>query len=104
MNLAASIVLKKDREHSIKRFHPWVFSGAIHAMEGNPSQGDWVEVKDFNKKTLGYGHYQKGTITVRLLSFPLKSQRQKSIIQKLRRPINYDWTRGSSHSKQIAIG
>lgn len=72
MNLAASIVLKKNREHSIKRFHPWVFSGAIHAMEGNPSQGDWVEVKDFNKKTLGYGHYQKGTITVRLLSFSVE--------------------------------
>jgi 23S rRNA (cytosine1962-C5)-methyltransferase len=72
MNISAFIVLKKNREHSIKRFHPWVFSGAIHVIDGNPAQGDWVEVKDANKKTLGFGHYQKGTITVRLLSFSVE--------------------------------
>jgi 23S rRNA (cytosine1962-C5)-methyltransferase len=72
MILSASIILKKDREHSIKRFHPWVFSGAIHSVEGNPAQGSWVEVKDAAKKTLGFGHYQKGTITVRLLSFAIE--------------------------------
>ena len=38
-------------------------------MEGTPVDGDWVEVKDSSKKTLGFGHYQKGTITVRLLTF-----------------------------------
>ena len=69
MDITAAIILKKDREHSLKRFHPWVFSGAIYATEGTPAQGDWVEVKDAAKKTLGFGHYQKGTITVRMLSF-----------------------------------
>ncbi len=69
MNIQSQIVLKKGREASAKRFHPWIFSGAIHSMSGNPLDGDWVEVKDATGKTLGFGHYQKGTITVRVLSF-----------------------------------
>lgn len=69
MNIAGKVVLKKDRDQSVKRNHPWIFSGAIHTMEGTPKDGDWVEVKDSRSKTLGFGHYQKGTITVRLLSF-----------------------------------
>ncbi|MBA4145209.1 MAG: RlmI/RlmK family 23S rRNA methyltransferase [Cytophaga sp.] len=69
MNITGKLVLKKDREQSVKRNHPWVFSGAIHSTEGTPQDGNWVEVKDSRNKTLGFGHYQKGTITVRLLSF-----------------------------------
>jgi 23S rRNA (cytosine1962-C5)-methyltransferase len=64
-----TIFLKRGREASVKRFHPWVFSGAIQSTDGAPQDGDWVEVKDFQKETLGFGHYQKGTITIRLLSF-----------------------------------
>ncbi len=64
-----TISLKRGREASVKRLHPWVFSGAIQATEGTPQDGDWVEVKDAQKNTLGFGHFQKGTITVRLLSF-----------------------------------
>ncbi len=84
MKISASIILKKDREHSIKRFHPWVFSGAIHTMEGSPVQGEWIEVKDVNKKTLGFGHYQKGTITVRLLSFKSERPTQEIYQDKIR--------------------
>ena len=69
MNIQGKVILKKGREASARRFHPWIFSGAIHALEGNPADGDWVEVQDAGKHTLGYGHYQKGTITIRLLSF-----------------------------------
>jgi 23S rRNA (cytosine1962-C5)-methyltransferase len=69
INSTAVIFLKRGREASVLRFHPWVFSGAIERMEGVPADGDWVEVKASNKKTLGFGHYQKGTITVRLISF-----------------------------------
>jgi 23S rRNA (cytosine1962-C5)-methyltransferase len=85
MILSASITLKKDREHSIKRFHPWVFSGAIHSVEGSPAQGSWVEVKDANKKTLGFGHYQKGTITVRLLSFKTERPTPEIYLEKIRK-------------------
>ena len=67
--IASTIFLKSGREASVKRLHPWVFSGAIERVNGEPVDGDWVEVKDAKKQTLGFGHYQKGTITVRLLSF-----------------------------------
>lgn len=65
----AVIFLKRGRDASVLRFHPWVFSGAIERMDGTPNEGDWVEVKSSSKATLGFGHYQKGTITVRLISF-----------------------------------
>ena len=69
MTISGKIVLRKGREASARRFHPWIFSGAIESTEGTLNNGDWVEATDASGKTLGYGHYQKGTITVRLLSF-----------------------------------
>lgn len=63
------MILKQGREQSVRRFHPWVFSGAIQRMEGTPADGDWVEVRDIKGSCLGFGHYQQGSITVRLLSF-----------------------------------
>ena len=67
--ISGTVVLRKGRDHSVKRFHPWIFSGAIFSTEGTPADGDWVEVKDSSKQIVGYGHYQKGTITVRVLLF-----------------------------------
>jgi 23S rRNA (cytosine1962-C5)-methyltransferase len=78
-----TIFLKRGREASVKRFHPWVFSGAIQTMEGNPQDGEWVEVKDFQKETLGFGHFQKGTITVRLLSFSKKTPSERTYSDKI---------------------
>ncbi|HWA33076.1 MAG TPA: class I SAM-dependent methyltransferase, partial [Cyclobacteriaceae bacterium] len=69
MKIQGRIVLKKGREASVKRFHPWIFSGAIFSKDDNLSDGDWVEVKDGWQNTLGAGHYQNGTIAVRVLSF-----------------------------------
>jgi 23S rRNA (cytosine1962-C5)-methyltransferase len=63
------ITLKQGRDHSIKRFHPWIFSGAIQSASEDLIDGDWVEVQDTKKATLGFGHYQKGTITVRVIFF-----------------------------------
>jgi 23S rRNA (cytosine1962-C5)-methyltransferase len=67
--MQGKIILKKGREYSIERFHPWVFSGAIQSTEGNLSDGCWVTVLSARKAIVGYGHYQKGSITVRMLSF-----------------------------------
>lgn len=67
--ISARIVLKRGREQSLLRFHPWVFSGAIQQVEGNPSDGDWVEVADSSQRVLAVGHFQKGSITVRVLHF-----------------------------------
>jgi 23S rRNA (cytosine1962-C5)-methyltransferase len=69
MEIKASIVLKKGKEHSIQRFHPWVFSGAIQKIEGDVTDGVWVKVSDHKNITLGFGHYQNGSIAVRILSF-----------------------------------
>ena len=69
MNIQGTISLKQGRDHSVKRLHPWVFSGAIEQATDGLNDGDWVEVTDASKKTLGFGHYQKGTITVRIIWF-----------------------------------
>lgn len=85
---AGTIFLKRGREASVRRFHPWVFSGAIQKMDGTPQEGEWVEVKDFSNETLGFGHYQKGTITVRLLSFAKKSPGNKIYEEKIANAYN----------------
>ncbi|HYC84286.1 MAG TPA: class I SAM-dependent rRNA methyltransferase [Chryseosolibacter sp.] len=69
MTVKGKVILKKGKEVSIQRFHPWVFSGAIQKHEGPQTDGSWVEVVDFRDTTLGFGHYQNGSITVRILSF-----------------------------------
>lgn len=69
MEIRGKVTLRPGREFSIRRFHPWIFSGAIQQLEDHLRDGDWVEVTDKNGHTLGFGHYQKGSITVRMLSF-----------------------------------
>ena len=63
------IILKRGREESLRRFHPWVFSGAIADIQGNPSEGDLVSVHASDGECLAYGHFQVGAIAVRVLSF-----------------------------------
>lgn len=69
MEIQGQVMLKRGREASVLRFHPWIFSGGVHSVKGDPVNGDWVSVVDAAGNTLGHGHYQKGTITVRVLSF-----------------------------------
>lgn len=66
------LFLKKGKEQSLERFHPWVFSGAIGKTEGNAKDGDLVHVFDCAGNFLAAGHYQTGSITVRILSFESK--------------------------------
>ena len=63
------VILKRGREDSLLRFHPWVFSGAIAEIKGNPMEGDLVAVHAADNSLLAYGHYQIGSIAVRVLSF-----------------------------------
>jgi len=63
------IILKRGREESLLRFHPWVFSGAIAEIQGNPAEGAIVSVHAADGSCLAYGHYQIGSIAVRVLSF-----------------------------------
>ena len=68
------IVLKSGKEQSVRRFHPWIFSGAIKSMSGNPLEGDLVDVFDNKDNFLAVGHYAPSSIAVRILSFePVKT-------------------------------
>lgn len=63
------IILKKGKEESLQRFHPWVFSGAIARVPSGIEEGEWVEVRAADGTLLGRGHYQIGSIAVRMLTF-----------------------------------
>lgn len=63
------LYLAPGKEHSLKRRHPWVFSGAIRKADGEPAEGDVVEVYSSQREFLGMGHYAPGSIAVRLFSF-----------------------------------
>ena len=64
-----SVYLKKGKEESLNRFHPWIFSGAIHHMEEGVEEGDIVNVFTAMNDFIAVGHYQIGSIAVRVLSF-----------------------------------
>ena len=63
------VYLKPGKEKSLKRFHPWVFSGAIARIDGKPEEGEIVEVYTSKKDFIARGHFQIGSIAVRVLTF-----------------------------------
>jgi 23S rRNA (cytosine1962-C5)-methyltransferase len=64
------VILKKSADKFIKRKHPWIFSGAIEKVEGNPSNGESVHIFNSDKKFVGYGSYSPASqIRVRVWSF-----------------------------------
>jgi len=65
----AKIILKTKKDQSLRRFHPWVFSGAIKKTEGNLFEGAVVDVYSNNDHFLGRGHYQSGSIAVKVVDF-----------------------------------
>ncbi|MBO7281599.1 MAG: class I SAM-dependent rRNA methyltransferase [Bacteroidaceae bacterium] len=64
-----AVILKRGKEESLQRFHPWIFSGAIQRIEGNPEEGDVVTVYTNDRKFIARGHVQVGSIAVRVLTF-----------------------------------
>lgn len=67
--MTKKVYLKKGKEESLQRFHPWVFSGAIHHVDEGLVEGELVNVIDAGGRFLAVGHYQIGSIAVRVLSF-----------------------------------
>lgn len=63
------IILKPKKEESLKRFHPWIFSGAIARLDDGIEEGEVVEVYTNDNQYIAIGHYQVGSIAVRVLSF-----------------------------------
>lgn len=77
------IKLKPKKEQSLKRFHPWVFSGAIASLADNLMEGDVVEVYAHDNTFLGIGHYQIGSIAVRILSFHKRAIDTEFFVERL---------------------
>ena len=69
MSKIKTIVLKRGKEDSLTRRHPWIFSGAIHHSEGELQEGDVVRVLNAQGDFIAVGHWQIGSIAVRVLSF-----------------------------------
>jgi len=69
MNKIPKIILKQGKEAAIKRFHPWVFSGAIADMRGDVREGEVVEVFSSKNEFLAAGHYTKSSIAIKLFTF-----------------------------------
>ena len=77
MTVRTRVVLKSGKDQSIRRFHPWVFSGAIKKIEGPAREGELVDLYDNKDEYLASGHYQQGSIAVRVLSFePVETNQQ----------------------------
>ena len=88
------VYLKPNKEESLKRFHPWVFSGAIAHFDGEPEEGEVVEIYTSKKEFIAKGHFQIGSIAVRVLTFRQEEEinadfwkRKLSIAYDMRRSI-----------------
>lgn len=64
-----NVFLKRGKDESLKRFHPWVFSGAIERMDDGMTEGETVRVCTSDGDFIAVGHYQIGSIAIRVLSF-----------------------------------
>lgn len=83
-----TIRLKKGKEESLKRFHPWIFSGAILRMDDGIEEGELVKVLTFDREFIAIGHYQIGSIAVRILSFRDITIDQEFWISRLKAALN----------------
>ena len=77
------VYLKPGKEESLKRFHPWVFSGAIARVEREPEEGEIVDVYTSKKEFIACGHFQIGSIAVRVLSFVQETIDHEFWVRKL---------------------
>ena len=81
--------LKPKRESSVRRRHPWIFSGGIAKIEGKPADGDLVEVFSSRGDWLALGHYQEGSIMVRVISFEPATADEDFWVRKLENAWSY---------------
>jgi 23S rRNA (cytosine1962-C5)-methyltransferase len=98
------IVLAKGKEHSLKRFHPWVFSGAIKRKPEDLEDGDLVEVFSAQGEYLGTGHYQPaGSISVRIITFDEVDIDADFWVQKITQAYTYRTALGLTNSTETDV-
>lgn len=83
-----NIYLKRGKEDSLRRYHPWVFSGAIHHADEGIEEGDVVKVITADGELIGTGHFQIGSISVRILDFSDRTIDQKFYGERLQEALN----------------
>lgn len=84
----SKVYLKAGKEESLKRFHPWIFSGAIARIENKPQEGEVVKVYTSKNEFIAIGHYQIGSIMVRVLSFKEENIDEKFWETRLKEALN----------------
>ena len=95
MSLLKKVYLRRGKEESLKRFHPWVFSGAIERMDDGIEEGDIVDVITHYGDFIARGHFQRGSIMVRILTFddePIDDgywQQRLSVASDVRKKMNF---------------
>lgn len=87
MNNYPIITLRRGKEDSLERFHPWVFSGAVLSAPEGIEEGDIVKVAAHDGRILGIGHYQIGSITVRMLTFTDEKVDEEFFVRRLRQAL-----------------
>jgi len=83
------VTIKPQREASLQRFHPWIFSGSIHSVEKGTKNGDVVYLSSVKGENLAIGHYFSGSIAVRILSFDASLTIEEILETKIEAAFNY---------------
>ncbi|MCU0472154.1 MAG: class I SAM-dependent rRNA methyltransferase [Bacteroidales bacterium] len=97
------IVLKSGKDQSARRYHPWIFSGAIKKIYGNPVEGDLVDVYDNKDEFLAVGHYQPGSIAVRILSFKELNPDISFFRERIMSAVKYRESAGLLNNKNLNV-
>lgn len=83
MSKYPSLILHRGKTHAVKRFHPWVFSGAVKRFDKGLQGGDVVEIHSEDGEYLGIGHYGTGSVSARLFSFQREEDLQELWVRRL---------------------
>ena len=97
------IILKSGKDQSVKRYHPWIFSGAIKKVYGNPVEGDVVDLYDNKDNFLATGHYQPGSIAVRILSFDRVNPDIDFFRERIKSAIDYRESMGLLNNPDLNV-
>lgn len=98
-----TVIIKPAKDKSIVRKHPWVFSGAIKATEGNPVEGDLVTVIANKGRFLGIGHYAEGSIAVRMLTFDENEELENIYLNRIQSAYDLRTSLGLTNSEETNI-
>ena len=103
MKEPATIILKSGKDQSLKRMHPWIFSGAIKKIKGNVAEGDLVKVISNHDEYLGSGHFQPGSIAVRILTFGNEEINESFWFKKISEAYNYRVSTGIAKNNETNV-